>query len=423
MISPRDNSESLVPEEVARMPIMNIDVPPNDDETVEFLDLPSEEEVEVDGQGRFREAVLHATDWTTETIVSQLRRGNIVLNPSFQRRDAWKVPQKSRFIESLILGLPIPQIVLAESQERRGTYIVLDGKQRLLSILQFWGLGEGENNGYALSGLQIRKDLARKKLSHLESEPDLEDDLNALLNQPIRTVVIKNWPNKDFLHLVFLRLNTGSVKLSPQELRQALFPGAFSDWIDGAAAKSDAIKKLLNLREPDYRMRDIEVLSRYLAFRFFLGDYQGRMKSFLDSSFEKFNADWAKWEPRLQAALAEFELAVETLVQVFDSSIGKKPGSKHFNRAIFDFLVFYAREEQIRASMVANAGSVQEAFRNLFSDAKFTSATERDTAGVPNTVERLSKWGRALSGVLNIQLLIPETIENGQERRITLQSS
>src|SRR5947209_7589571 len=88
-------------------------------------------------------AVVNGTDWTTETIVSQLRRGNIQLNPRFQRRDAWKLDRKSRFIESLIVGLPIPQIVLAESKQERGKFIVLDGKQRLLAILQFWGLGEG----------------------------------------------------------------------------------------------------------------------------------------------------------------------------------------------------------------------------------------------------------------------------------------
>lgn len=400
------------------MQIENNDAQLMDDETIEFVDLPSEEEVEIGDQNQFQEAVLHATDWTTETIVSQLRRGNIVLNPSFQRRDAWKTQQKSRFIESLILGLPIPQIVLAESKERRGKFIVLDGKQRLLSILQYWGLGEGKNNEYALSGLEIRKDLIRKKLKLLESEPDHEDDLNALLNQPIRTVVIKNWPSVDFLHLVFLRLNTGSVKLSPQELRQALFPGDFSDWVDEAAVNSNAIKTLLHLHEPDYRMRDIEVLSRYLAFRFFLADYRGRMKNFLDYSFETFNKDWHKWEPQLQAALADFELAVEALEQIFGPSIGKKPGSKHFNRAVFDFLVLYAQDERIRSAMVSNSSKVKEAFEKLFNDASFKSATERDTAGVPNTVERISKWGTVLSVAISMQLPIPTADEDGEEQRI-----
>ena len=82
-------------------------------------------------------AVVTASDWTTETILSQLRQGNIDLTPSFQRREAWRNDRKSRYIESLFLGLPVPQIVLAERKGRRGSYIVIDGKQRLLSIRSF----------------------------------------------------------------------------------------------------------------------------------------------------------------------------------------------------------------------------------------------------------------------------------------------
>ncbi|WP_218672459.1 DUF262 domain-containing protein, partial [Salmonella enterica] len=85
----------------------------------------------------FSAAVVSGTDWTTETIINQINKNNIQLNPDFQRRDAWDKSRKSNFIESLILGLPIPQLVLAERKEQRGAYIVLDGKQRLLSIRQF----------------------------------------------------------------------------------------------------------------------------------------------------------------------------------------------------------------------------------------------------------------------------------------------
>jgi hypothetical protein len=230
-------------------------------------------------------AVVSGNDWTTETIVSQLKRGNIQLNPRFQRRDAWKRDRKSRFIESLIVGLPIPQIVLAESKQDRGKFIVLDGKQRLLAIMQYWGLGQGENNAYALSGLTLRKDLGRTTFKELSTDPDLESEYNALCNQAIRTVVIRNWKDTNFLHTVFLRLNTGSVNLSPQELRQALLPGKFSDYVDEAAAESAGLRKLLGLEGPDPRMRDIEILARFLAFRFFAETYPGRMKEFLDQTF------------------------------------------------------------------------------------------------------------------------------------------
>src|SRR6187402_3579174 len=79
---------------------------------------------------KFGDALTWGTDWTVETLVLQLRKNVIELDPSFQRRDAWRTTRKSRFIESLILGLPIPQLVLAERKQRRGTFFVIDGKQR-----------------------------------------------------------------------------------------------------------------------------------------------------------------------------------------------------------------------------------------------------------------------------------------------------
>src|SRR5262249_1910276 len=158
-------------------------------------------------------AVVTDTDWTAETILSQLRRGNIQLNPRFQRRDAWNKPRKSRFIESLVLGLPIPQIVLAEDKNKRGKFIVLDGKHRLLALRQFaagssFAASEEEESfkGFSLTGLEVREDLRLATLKKMENNDDYVDDLNSLLNETIRTVVVRRWPNEDFLNLVFLRL-------------------------------------------------------------------------------------------------------------------------------------------------------------------------------------------------------------------------
>ena len=97
---------------------------------------PSQED-ESDVVGSSVGAVLTSTDWTTETILTQLRRGNIELSPRFQRREAWTNKRKSAFIESIILGLPIPQLVLAERQDQRGTFLVIDGKQRLIALRRF----------------------------------------------------------------------------------------------------------------------------------------------------------------------------------------------------------------------------------------------------------------------------------------------
>jgi hypothetical protein len=383
----------------------------------EIQDSSFEEAVSIKN-GDFEKVTLHPTDWTAETIVSQLKRGNIVLNPSFQRRDAWNIEQKSRFIESLIVGIPVPQIVLAEVEKSKGKYIVLDGKQRLLSILQFWGLGEGEKNEYELQGLEIRKKLIGKKLHDLENDPDLEADYNALLNQTIRTVVIRNSISIDFLHLVFLRLNTGSVKLSPQELRQALFPGKYSEWIDKSSANSKGLKGLLRLKEPDYRMRDVEILARFIAFRFMITEYKNSMKNFLDDSFEKINADWLIFEPKLKEAMVQFESALNVLTDIFGKNLGRRPEKKLFNKAIFDFLIFYAAQPNIREKMKEKKEDILQLFNELFDDSEFLEAIDKHTTDTDSVIMRFNKWGDQLSICLGMSLMIPFVLD----KKITLKS-
>ena len=229
--------------------------------------------------------VVSSNDWTTETIIRQIEKGNIILNPDFQRRDAWNKKKKSQFIESLILGLPIPQIVLAESKDQKGKYIVLDGKQRLLSLRQFTiPKNSLDYKKFNLQGLDIRKKLNKKSYEDLSQDIELSDDFSSFENQPIRTVVIKNWMSEDFLYLVFLRLNTGSVPLSTQELRQALHPGEFVKFLNEKSMKSQELKHILGLKDDtvDFRMRDTELLLRYFAFKNFINKYTGNLKSFLD---------------------------------------------------------------------------------------------------------------------------------------------
>jgi hypothetical protein len=69
--------------------------------------------------GKQYQAVVNQADWTVETIIKQIDKGNIELNPAFQRREAWRNLRKSQYIESLILNVPVPQIVLAERKDKR----------------------------------------------------------------------------------------------------------------------------------------------------------------------------------------------------------------------------------------------------------------------------------------------------------------
>jgi len=371
---------------------------------------------------RFSQAVLFASDWTVETIVNQLDRQNIEMNPAFQRRDAWSGRAKGKFVESVILGLPIPQIVLAERQGERGRYIVLDGKQRLLSLMQFTGKFHGQGNAFRLAGLEIRTDLAGKRYSNFESDLALRDELNAFSNHTIRTVVIRNWPDLDFLHLVFLRLNTGSLKLSPQELRQAAIPGPFSDYVDLAASDSPALRTILSRNSPDPRMRDVELLVRYLSFQNYLATYQGRMKRFLDESCQRFNGDWPQLQQSVMAQVHEFELGVSALIDIFGADgLARKTGSRSFNRAIFDALIFYSSDPNIRAAMVQGPQAVRDAYQSVLQNEVFGEAVESDTAGVPHTHDRLAIWGSALRNATGLNIEIPALAEDPAtgERKIT----
>ncbi|MBL0934561.1 MAG: DUF262 domain-containing protein [Rhizobiaceae bacterium] len=365
------------------------------------------------GMERFSEAVLYATDWTVETILSQLSRNNIQLNPNFQRRDAWSNSRKSKFIESIIIGLPIPQLVLAEVKEERGKYIVLDGKQRLLSLLRYTESRDDPKRGFGLSSLEARPDLARIKYSRLYSDPNYEQDLNSFLNYTIRTVIIRNWPTREFLYQVFLRLNTGSVKLSSQELRQAMAPGGFSTFADDFSAASKQILALLGRDEPDPRMRDVELLVRHLAFRNNLASYGGRMKSFLDEFCIAQNRQWENAEPAMISQAHEFERGIDVLMRVLKERLGRKPDSQSFNRAVFDALSFYTVHDEIRKAMLENADRVREEYDAIFKNERFADAIESDTAGVPNTVARLELWGQSLARACD-QIIERPQLVNGE---------
>lgn len=297
------------------------------------FEFEEEEDASISNKGmeRFSEAVLYATDWTVETILNQLGRSNIQLNPNFQRRDAWSNSRKSKFIESIIIGLPIPQLVLAEVKDERGKYIVLDGKQRLLSLLKYTESRDDAKLGFGLSTLEARPDLSRVKFYKLNRDPGHVQDLNAFMNYTIRTVIIRNWPTREFLYQVFLRLNTGSVKLSSQELRQAMAPGPFSTFADDFSAASKQILALLGREDPDPRMRDVELLVRHLAFRNSLSEYTGRMKSFLDDFCIAQNKRWVTAEAEIIAQAHQFERAIDVLMRVLKEQLARKPESQSFN--------------------------------------------------------------------------------------------
>ena len=387
------------------------------DQELELLQRDPSEEDESD-LGSFRtEAVVTSTDWTTETILSQLRRGNIELSPRFQRREAWTNNRKSAFIESLFLGLPVPQLVLAERPDQRGSYIVIDGKQRLLSIRRFGvELSCEEFDPLKLVGLKVRSDLNGQTWARLKDHPDFQGDKIAYENQTIRTVVVRNWSEEAFLYLVFHRLNTGSVPLSPQELRQALHPGPFTDFVEQYSSDSQSIRKALNLRKPDFRMRDVELLIRFFAFAESIDSYNGNLKEFLDNTSEHFNKSWDSRQLEVEQIANRCDQAIDITFRVFGNDAFRRwqaPNGygRRFNRAVFDIMTYYFSHDQTGELAVSKKDDVKAAFSELSkNDEQFTEALQTTTKSVQATFNRLGKWGHKLQAVLGCPLEIPEIL-------------
>lgn len=350
----------------------------------------------------FHGAVLWSTDWTTETILAQLRRKNIDLNPRFQRRSAWDARRKSTFVESLILGLPIPQIILAEDHNRKGSFIVIDGKQRLLALSQFAARDGEEFDPLKLTGLSDRRDLEGKRYSDLQADALLSSELNTFDNQTIRTVVIRNWKDERYLYSVFLRINTGSQPLSPQELRQAISPGPFSDFVDEYSIKSKQLQDALGLSKPDFRMRDTELALRFFAYKNTLGSYTGSLKQFLDQFTKTANKEWPRWAAKLDQQAVMLDASIDVTRKIFGDGkhLRKWNGDRYeprINRAVFDIMTYYFSEPAVAGVAVQLADAVKNRFQQLCeTNQPFRSSLEQTTKSLAANATRFNVWGVAL---------------------------
>jgi uncharacterized protein with ParB-like and HNH nuclease domain len=400
---------------------------PEEKEELNFFeedeDIENEIEPKANREAELKEIskiVVFGTNWTTATILDQIVRGNIQLNPRFQRRDAWNITRKSRFIESIFLGFPIPHIVLAYNEKERGKFIVIDGKQRLLTILQFYGKSETKNNSFALKGLEFRPELNGYKYEEIKEDFLKNDVLDLLDNQAIRTTLIRKWKSESLLYKIFLHLNVESTPLSPQELRQALHPGDFINFLDDYSVNSPALRKVFKSKDPDFRMRDVELLLRYVAFHYFLSEYRGNLKVFLDRTCEELNKNWSDQSDDVKDVISQFEKAVQTTINIFgEENISRtwlsnsQKYQRRFNRSILDVMVFYFSDEMIGQSAERNQEQVVNTFQELCSsNDQFREALGATRNTLYATHTRLSLWGEALLKVLDVKFNVPELVDN-----------
>lgn len=348
-----------------------------------------------------------ARDWTVETIVQQVKQGNIDLDPAFQRRNAWRDTRRSRLIESFILGFPVPQIVLAENPHKKRSFIVIDGKQRLMTIAGFY---LPEYRGYwsvpALSGLNILDDLNEVLIDTFLSDSDFLEERRQLNNADIRTAVITGFKDEDVLYDIFYRINTGSVPLSSQELRQVLNRGHFSKYLLEITTEPNPLWKVLGIDSPDPRLRDVELLLRLVAWRANPEKYVGNMKPFLDDTMKALNKSWDQKKVAVEVLVGDLISGIELALSVFGTHVGRKFKDGRFerslNRAVFEVQAYYFSFPNVRVAVRKHGGQVLPGFRSLSEDKDFTASIESTTKSIENYRVRFEKYADMLERALGV---------------------
>lgn len=393
------------------------DFPSND---LELIGTETESDLEDAPKLDYRKVVTAPTDWTVQTILTQLQNHSFELNPDFQRRNAWTDARKSKFIESLILGLPIPQLVFAEhdtDDNDVAEYVVIDGKQRLLAIESFYH----EDDPLRLTGLTVLNQLNGKTLAEIVDDAAISRYVKRLQNRTIRTVVIRSWPDDTFLHLVFHRINHQTLALSAQELRQALNPGPFTRFVDSYAGASVVIHGVLGAQKmPDFRMRDVELLVRFLGFQLRLSSYRGNLKKFLDETCQFFNLQWKDHHARIEQKSEACDEAIRVTQDIFGEHAFRRyvedRYESRFNRAVFDVMLYYFSDPELSATARQHREAVVEAYEELNrTDERFARSVASTTKTLPATVYRIGKWGEVLSTTLNIPIHRPRLNEDTKE--------
>lgn len=224
----------------------------------------------------------YGADYTVDGLIKRLQKGDIFI-PDFQRDYVWNQSEASRLIESLLLGLPIPGVFLAKESETN-KLLIIDGQQRLKS-LQFFYEGffnpkEHQKSKRIFKLTKVQKHFEGKTYDTLEENDRIKLD-DSIVHATIVKQEAPDNENTSIYH-VFERLNNGGKKLTPQEIRTAIYYGLLNDLIE----ELNNFKDWRDMFGPENpRLKDKELILRFFAVFYRQEQYAKPMVEFLN----KFN--------------------------------------------------------------------------------------------------------------------------------------
>lgn len=228
---------------------------------------------------------------TLDLIIGRLENDEIDLLPDFQRKAGlWSNQQKSQLIESLILRIPLPAFYFDGSNNDK--WIVIDGLQRLTALKEFF-----VEKSLTLSGMEFISDLNGTKFDDMPRAYErrmFETQITAYIINPGAPVNLK--------YNIFKRINTGGLRLEPQEIRHALFQGFATGYIKKIADRKE-FKEATGYSVKTDRMLDREFVLRFIAFyEQNLTLYYGSIEVFLNNAMEILNR---KYDPKKNIGYAD----------------------------------------------------------------------------------------------------------------------
>jgi uncharacterized protein with ParB-like and HNH nuclease domain len=296
----------------------------------------------------------------------------LIIDPEYQRNLVWKLEQKSRFIESIILSFPLPPFYVNQKVDSR--YIIIDGLQRTTTLHQF------VNGEFILTGLKTLNNLNNKKFSDLPNAYQAKiEDKNILL------FVIKPSVPIEVVYELFDRINTGGTPLNRQEVRNCIFQGQATELLKKLAQKP-YFRQSIDNGVSDLRMKDRELILRYLAFKIldYTTVYQGDMSDFVEKAMLKINEMTVQ---ELKDLENDFERVLSITYQFFGSQNFRFPqyrenGELHsrgvINSAMFESICFFF-SKQTDAFLEGNKESIIKNFWKLLDDPIYKDAVRFST--------------------------------------------
>lgn len=321
-------------------------------------------------------------DMSFGELMNMYEDGDLFITPEYQRAFRWSVFQQSRFIESVLLGIPIPPIFVAEDET--GKWEVVDGLQRISTIFSFFGILEGtpDKNELRLCAGEMVPELDGVSIGGLPIR------LKTTIKRAVCRVEIVRWDsNEDIRYELFNRLNTGASPLSEQEIRNCIFRSYPVD-LNQVLRDVAGIKDFVDLINPSSAKKEEmfleELVLRYFAFKHFDGPFKTTVPNFLS----EFMRDVSKGERAfdLQGEKEDFINFVNFLNANFGAELFRPKGN--FALHIYDSLSYSL--PKMYPKIAGNEAKIIDAINKLMHDEEYQKigVTTFSTTRIRNRMDR-----------------------------------